>query len=149
MTTDSSPLPLPPPFLAAIHTAMLCRRTPEWGARWNTVIGRLEGLSTVEADWDGQGAAAPDPVAIRSAVGAAMQLRDSGWTPPDSAYATPAGTVLLAWHCGDGAYLEAEALGSGDLEWMHVEPGQETRHWTGSVENPSGVHESPSPEARW
>jgi hypothetical protein len=95
--------------------------------KWTCVIRSLLGLEFLQDDWDGQGASSPPLPVVWRAIRVAENLQKVGQTPPVTAVATPAGTILFTW--GDQSiYFEAEIVSPDRLEWMEKEQGKPATH---------------------
>ena len=94
--------------------------------RWLRVLRALHGFYDLVDSWDGQGAAAPSPSLTTSAIRVAEYLRFSKEMPPTSVVATPAGTVLLAWH--GTSCREIEVVDPDHVEEMIVGPDGKATH---------------------
>ena len=101
-----------------VARAAICQSAER--TRWSAVIRSLLELRALQDDWDGEGSDAPLPEAHESAVRLAEFLRDRGVDWPDSAVASPAGTVIFAWRDGK-LYQEIEVVGPGRYEWFVID----------------------------
>jgi hypothetical protein len=103
------------------------------GEQWDRVAEELLRIGGLEDDWDGQGARAPDPAVIHSAVEWAKSVRRCPCVLP-APQVVPGvdGEVLLVWQ-GESYYLEAEFSRPDQVEWMLSVPGQPTRHGMSDV----------------
>ncbi len=89
---------------------------------WNDVIDELLALRGLENDWDGQGAQAPEPALVDTALAAALDFRSSAMPPADRAVAGVNGTVFFEWF-SPTKYLEIEVTAPGQVEgrWVYKE----------------------------
>lgn len=78
-------------------------------------------LRRLESDWDGQGAEAPTPEAVDTALTIAGELRSAGMPPADRALAGVNGTVFFEWH-DPTQYLEIEVFARDRAEGRRVHP---------------------------
>lgn len=95
-------------------------------AKWDNVLRSLYGLKSLQDNWDGQGSAAPSADLIQSAVELAEFLRRVS-TPPTTAVATPAGTILFSWE-DQSTYYEIEVMAPYRAEWMFVDQNGVATH---------------------
>jgi hypothetical protein len=68
---------------------------------WTRISEKLREWATLEADWDGEGAAAPSAQAVEFAQGCLSELRYSGAPAPKATIATD-GEIAFEWENGDG-----------------------------------------------
>lgn len=68
---------------------------------WTTIAGKLREWSQFEADWDGDGAAAPSIQAVEFAESCLCDLRDNGAAAPKATIATD-GEIAFEWENGEG-----------------------------------------------
>ena len=92
------------------------------GHTWEQRIDELLALRTLEDDWDGQGAEAPDPALVDGAIKLAVFLRQKNVPPALRALAGLAGTVSLEWQSGRG-YAELEVLSPSEAEYRWLPEG--------------------------
>ncbi len=95
---------------------------------WAGVIDDLLALRGLEDDWDGQGAPAPEPAVVDTALTVATDFRSDGLAPPDRAVAGVNGTVVLEWF-SPKTYCEIEITAPGQVEGRLVnrESGEVTK----------------------
>src|SRR5437867_13384650 len=74
------------------------RSQPDWGG----YLSEIEQYRELVDDYDGQGAVAPLPEVIDSAVSLARDFAGSGIVVPTYAVAGPNGSIDLAWEFEDG-----------------------------------------------
>lgn len=98
-------------------------RTPPTST-WSQVMDDLLALRTLEDDWDGQGAKAPHPALVDSAIALAQYFRTIEKSPADFAVAGVNGTVVFEWHDPD-EYLEVEVTAPGRAEGRRVRKGSD------------------------
>lgn len=106
---------------------------------WPAVTARLDEIAALPADWDGMGAAAPNPAAIRDARRWLVIVAD--WSDgeedgPGSVYAVPGGEVVMTWQ-NDG-YMEGEFAGDGTVDWFQRKSNGEEEQWTGELAKVDG-----------
>lgn len=97
---------------------------------WEQTIQALIALRDLGEDWDGDGAAAPSPELLASAIGLAYLLEEGGSDPPTRVVAGTDGAVILEWQFPDGAYGEIELTRPLQGDVLLMEPGQPPRQWT-------------------
>lgn len=102
--------------------------TPQ-AANWQGSIQQIEQLRTLAEDWDGQGATAPMPEVIDSAVQLALLYRSRQTPAPNRIVPGVGGTVIMEWQIADG-YCEVEIVRPGYAEGMLVTEGRPPQHWT-------------------
>ncbi|MNC51908.1 hypothetical protein D3C75_1012250 [compost metagenome] len=68
---------------------------------WTKISEKLREWSQLEADWDGDGAAAPSTQAVEFAQSCLCDLRDNGAAAPKATIATD-GEIAFEWENGDG-----------------------------------------------
>jgi hypothetical protein len=98
--------------------------------KWNERIDKLLEIRRLEDDWDGQGADAPSPALVDSAIVLAQILRQNGVETPCRVVAGVNGTVILEWQEGKDTYTEIEVVEPYKADGFRVAPGQEPEHWT-------------------
>jgi hypothetical protein len=85
------------------------------------------------ANWDGNGADAPDPQLIDTAIRFLRTLWMRNWSdPPNIVALSPEGAVSIAWQYGK-SFTEAEIVKADTVEWMMVRPGVRPDFWTESL----------------
>jgi hypothetical protein len=89
---------------------------------WAELTAELQALRSLEDDWDGQGALAPPPPLVDTAISLALCLRAGGTAPADRAIAGVNGTIILEWHAPHG-YLEIEVTDINRAEARKVPAG--------------------------
>lgn len=119
---------------SALASSEECELWKRWRERvpelWVQLTDDLLRIRSVERDWDGLGAEAPDGALVDSAIDLLKKLRRADeLRPPTRIVATPAGTVLFEWQY-DGVYCEAEIVEPYCADWMLERPGEQTAHWT-------------------
>lgn len=97
-------------------------QSAESACSWDRVIDDLLSLRQLQDDWDGQGAEAPDPAVVDSALKLALNFRASAMHPADRVVAGVNGTVFFEWFAPT-QYLEIEVLAPGAAEgrWVYRE----------------------------
>jgi hypothetical protein len=96
---------------------------------WDSCIEKLLELRRYEDDWDGQGAEAPSPEAVDSAIILAVLLRQSGVEPPCRTVPIVNGAVVLEWQWPDVTTLEIEIAEPYLAEVFLMVPGIPCEHW--------------------
>lgn len=91
-------------------------------AEWTTAIEKLRSLYSLEEDWDGQGAVAPTPAVVDTAIRLAKQLQDDEKVCPLFAIAGVDGTVVFEWHLPAG-FLQIEVMTPDCAEQRWVPKG--------------------------
>ncbi len=101
-------------------------------AEWQKAVDRLLEFWNWTADWDGEGAAAPNRAALRGALALVQQLRDSAASspqprgpqfldrPPDRLLPGREGEVILEWQFPGSGYAELEVLDATTANGMLV-----------------------------
>lgn len=136
MTTATLPATAPPPSSAASDVAYFANRNSfAMDAGWEPLVDQLLRVYTLEDDWDGAGAAAPDKRCIEAALNWIREMAKSSETavPPSYVSVSPGGELLLAWQT-DSEYLEAEVVSPTEVEWMYCVDGSPTENWISGVE---------------
>jgi len=101
----------------------------EQNLQWNQITADLLRLRQLEDDWDGQGASAPAPDNVESALEWVRQMRSfTQAIPPSQVVPGVTGEVLLVWQ-RESFFLEAEICQPGRVEWMLAVTGLPTKHW--------------------
>jgi hypothetical protein len=91
-------------------------------SRWLERENELKTIRRFKNDWDGMGAAAPNPHVIDNAIRFLRKLKQTEDAPaPDSITASPTGSVVLIWNSND-EYVEAEIAVEWIIEWMRETP---------------------------
>lgn len=98
--------------------------------RWQKIIEEIIAMQRFGNDWDGQGALAPSPELLESALGLVNLLRINGVEAPAAAVPGVDGSVTLVWNSADGTYCEVEIDRPVHAEVMLIEPGLPAKHWT-------------------
>ncbi len=80
----------------------------EFEDSWRDAFRRIEHISFLEPDWDGDNAEVPDEILLASVDEWLDSLYQDKFRPPSRIVAETDGAILLEWHWGDGGYLEAE-----------------------------------------
>jgi hypothetical protein len=89
---------------------------------WGPTIDELLRLRRLRDDWDGEGAEAPAPELVDSAITLAQDLQARGWLPPERVLASVNGTIYFEWHTPHG-YVELEVTSPGEAECRFVPCG--------------------------
>lgn len=87
---------------------------------WGELIDELRALRSLEDDWDGQGAKAPDRDLVESAIKLAVLLRDHQIIPAHYATAGVNGTIHFEWIEADRS-LDVEVMAPGLAEISSVD----------------------------
>lgn len=98
---------------------------------WRNLREELVRIRGYADDWDGTGAAAPNPQLVDNAMLFLDLLKDQQENPPDAVAATPNGGVLFVWDT-EGPYTEAQIEEMWSVDWLYESPQgmkQETRQW--------------------
>lgn len=105
-----------------VEQAAVSVRSDEPVRSWTDVIDQLLSLRVLEDDWDGQGAEAPEPSVVDSALKLALRFRSTGMSPADRIVAGVNGTVFFEWFA-PSQYLEIEVLAPGQVEgrWVYTD----------------------------
>jgi hypothetical protein len=122
--SPASSQPVDPYIHTTVSPATFVDRTND---RWCRVIQSLQQLKSLRDDWDGQGALAPSIGIVEAAIGLAELYRQHDYSPPTTALATPAGTVLFEWR-RQTTYYEIEIVSPGRAEWMLIDEGRAPMH---------------------
>lgn len=96
--------------------------------RWYAAGVELAAIGWLRDDWDGEGAKAPTPAVLESAIRAFKRFEESGLTAPSSVVASPNGAVVFTWETAT-SYREAEIPQPNRISWMLERDGRPTRHW--------------------
>lgn len=97
---------------------------------WNDREHDLSTIGRYGKNWDGFGAAAPDPLVVGRAVAFLRFLRDLDRTnPPVRVSLSPDGLIALEW-LDTNKLVRAEIGDSAEIEWMVATPGQPTEFET-------------------
>jgi hypothetical protein len=97
---------------------------------WNKAIRIIHTMFSLGDDWDGMGAKAPPPDIVFSALELAYHLCDSvGYPAPTRVSHSPAGTIGFEWQ-NPPVYTEVEIVGPNSFDWMQIQDGEKTKHWT-------------------
>lgn len=110
----------------------------------STWINDLYRIMSLSEDWDGLGAVAPSPLALRAAIELLEQLVSDDVPPPDRVLPTPMGAILIEWQRKE-AYLEATVTRTGAIEWMLESPPGSYEHW----ESPSPLPPVSTDDSAW
>ncbi|GEM_PF-1765446 len=113
----------------AAETAARKAASPAGASAWGKVFEQLQQLHQLHDDWDGQGAKAPEPSNLASALAWVQGMRL--WPqalPPDQVTPGVAGEMYLVWQ-RPGLLLEAEICRSDAVEWLLTIEGQPPRQW--------------------
>ena len=96
---------------------------------WKCCIDDLLAIRLLEADWDGQGAEAPLPDLVDSAIVLADLLRQKGVEPLSRTMQGVDGTVVMEWQWGQKATAEVEIIEPYLADVFVMVPGQPVEHW--------------------
>ena len=104
---------------------------------WDRRLEDLLSIRSLRDDWDGDGAEAPIPELMDTAIALLGWFRRSGHFPvPSRIVPSPNGTVVIEWESPD-MYLEAEITTPSTVEWMEQKEGQEPQHYFIDVGQPA------------
>lgn len=95
---------------------------------WRRLYEQMFSFLSLQDDWDGADARAPDMHRIATACRLMKQLEARGITTPARVLPTPDGGILIEWHA-DGEYTEAEIVSASRIEWMQRSAGGAYVHW--------------------
>ena len=95
------------------------RKPRQSGEAWDAIIANVKDFSALQADWDGQGAKAPDPVLVESAILFAQLCRQGGMAAPTVVVPGLDGCVIFDWQKAD-VYMEVEISKPRYGEFMKV-----------------------------
>jgi hypothetical protein len=96
---------------------------------WKRCIDALLDIRLLEPDWDGQGAPAPAPELVDSAIVLAVLLRQKNVIPPTETVQSVAGSVVLNWQWPDQSSFEIDVI-APDLADVYLMPaGKPVQHW--------------------
>jgi hypothetical protein len=99
-------------------------------AEWKKRIEDLEAIRNYQNDWDGQGAEAPSPELMESAISLAQLLLHRAIDAPSCVVPGVNGTVVFEWQGENGSYLEIEVTAPNRADGCLTVPGKPTEHWT-------------------
>jgi hypothetical protein len=120
----------PPPDVPTSH--VLDERALQTGRSgadvWNGTIDELRRLRTYEDGWDGDGAVAPPPELVDSAIRLARDLNQDRVSPPTCVLPGVNGTVVFEWVTARSR-LEIEFVEPYLAEVTDVVDGAVTDHW--------------------
>lgn len=106
-------------------------------AEYQGVVDELLRVRALGDDWDGQGAAAPRPDVVDSALRWILEMRANPRAVlPARVVPGVDGGIVLEWQAG-ASRLEVEISRPDRVEWMRTVPGQGTEH--GEMQSLSGV----------
>jgi hypothetical protein len=117
--------PLYPATGPAADLGLLSERYDSSGHPWESAIDQLLAMRGWEDDWDGQGATAPIPGAVDTALKIAIYLRSNAVLEPDRVVAGVNGTVFFEWFGKalfnlQSDYTEIEVTAPGQAEGRMV-----------------------------
>jgi len=98
-------------------------------AGWKKCIDALLDVRVLEDDWDGQGAPAPPPEVVDSAIVLAVLLRQRHVAPPNVTVQGVNRDVLFHWQWVDGTFFEIEVIEPGLADAYLMPSGGKTQHW--------------------
>ena len=75
-------------------------------------------MRTLPNDWDGEGAEAPRPETVESAIRLMQKLQFEGYDAPDRLIASLRGRIVAEWHPRNPRYVEVEISDVNRAEWM-------------------------------
>lgn len=87
--------------------------------KWWSIIDELLRVRNLKDNWDGEGALAPPPELVDSAITLAKTLKDNGVPPPDRVHASVNATVYFEWYNPLG-YGEIEVVSPVDAQCRFV-----------------------------
>jgi hypothetical protein len=96
---------------------------------WKRCIDALLDIRLLEPDWDGQGAPAPAPEVVDSAIVLAVLLRQKHVIPPTETVQSVAGSVVLNWQWPDRSSFEIEVLAPDVADVYLMPAGKPVQHW--------------------
>lgn len=97
---------------------------------WRRQERQLLELRRLRDNWDWEGARAPDPRVVDSAVDLLRHLQQCASTPPPSrTVASPDGVIVIEWQLPD-EYVSVEISEPYHGTWMSHQPGGRARHWS-------------------
>jgi hypothetical protein len=97
------------------ESGLLSEHTDDPVRTWSDVIDELLVFRKLEDDWDGQGALAPDPSVVDTALQVALKFRGGEQPPADRVVAGVNGTVFFEWFFPT-QYMEIEVTAPGQVE---------------------------------
>ena len=96
---------------------------------WMNKFKDLISIRSLDDNWDSEGAEAPMPELIDSAIELLEILKNKGYvSPPVRIVATPDGTVIFEWQ-NEIEYMEVEISEPYYAEWMLEKPDAPMEHW--------------------
>jgi hypothetical protein len=97
--------------------------------RWREREAEIRASALLTDDWDGEGAHAPAPGVVDTAVQLISLRWNEGRLPPPARVTISSdGTIIISWR-GAGTYLEAEIEEPGRVQWMLKTGSQKAQHW--------------------
>jgi hypothetical protein len=97
--------------------------------RWTAVIDQLIEFGTWKADWDNEGAPAPNKDAVSGAIGLVNHFlallhenQADKMPPPSRVLPTIDGTILFEWQF-PGSYMELDVRGKNEADGMILRKG--------------------------
>ena len=111
---------------------------------WRPLVDNLLRIRLLKDDWDGQGAAMPNPVNVDHVLKWLGQMRAYPRAiPPARAIPGVAGEIYLEWQ-DTGMTLTAEVADPGKIEWTLAVLGRPRRHWVTDWNLPHFVSAMPA-----
>jgi len=89
--------------------------------RWSDLETRLFGYKRLTENWDYEGADAPRPEIVDSAIDflRILKIQNERVPAPSTVTISPAGAVIFVWRDG-GLYVDAEISSPRLIEWMTI-----------------------------
>lgn len=98
--------------------------------QWQKLLKRMTEIRELRNDWDGEGALAPNQMAVKSVNDLLALLRETAQTPPTRIAPAFDGAIVVEWQLPDGLYRSAEIRSAYVAEVMDEEPGKPPCHRT-------------------
>jgi len=98
--------------------------------QWETLEARVFSFRSLGNDWDGEGALAPKPEVVNTAIDFVRLLKRNEQFyqfAPTQLSIDPTGAIIFEWRVGS-VYADAEISGPRTVEWMISTVGLKTRH---------------------
>lgn len=108
----------------------LLQSAPVGPSQWSKRIEDLEAIRNYQNDWDGQGATAPSPELVESAVSLAQMLAQRRVDAPSCIVPGVNGTVVFEWQGENGSYVEIEVTAPDRADACLIVSGKPTEPWT-------------------
>lgn len=105
---------------------------------FQTVIEKLERLTTLEEDWDSYGAAPVSSDSIRVAIEIAGYISRIENVPEPAVGAAPNGHVGFSWDGGPWS-LDAEILPEGRIKYVYLDDRESTRERDRVTDRPAEI----------